>query len=167
MLISVKYQILYKRARVNIDNIWYIEPNMSADVLRRRLIDALQVTSALNPDEWIPRIIDKVPANTFLSQDEIVDQVVNTINFYRTVLKYDADVHFRNPDNMLLNDLRDLTPREIKFVSETFRQAQAKSEQGLSLLCADQVAIASHESDIIENHGLLGKAAVAIIRLID
>lgn len=83
------------------------------------------------------------------------------------MLKYEAEVRFRNPDSMLLDDLRDLTPKEIKFVSESFRQAQAKSWRGLPLLCADQVAIASHESEIIENHGLLGKAAVGLLRLID
>jgi len=85
------------------------------------------------------------------------------LNYHRDRFGYD----FKDSKKKLLEDLRGLTPNEIHFLSDTYHQAQASNDLNLSLSCSDQVAIAAHEAKIIADHGLLGKAAVGFLRLID
>ena len=136
---------------------------MSADVLRRRLADTLEVVSSSRPDEWIPMSSAPGIKNTPLSHDKIVAFTVNALNYHRDQFGYD----FPDPQKKLLEDLRDLTPSEIGFLSDIYHQAQISNDLSVSLSCSDQVAIATHEAKIISNHGLLGKAAVGFLRLID
>ncbi len=106
---------------------------------------------------------DQEIKNTHLPHRKIVEFTVNTLNYHRDKLGYD----FPNLQQKLLEDLRQLTPNEIRFLSDTFHQAQASNGLSLSLSCSDQVAVAAHEAQIIADHGLLGKAAVGFLRLLD
>lgn len=131
-------------------------PNMSADVLRRRLADTLEQVSSIKPERWIP-------VNPSLSREQILERTVNALNDHQDILGYD----FSDSRNKLLEDLRDLTPDEIRFLSNIYHQAQAGNDRGLSLSCSDQIAVAAYEAKIIADHGLWGKAAVGFLRLID
>lgn len=129
---------------------------MSVDMLRRRLADTLEEVSSIKPERWIP----VMPS---LSREQILERTVNALNNHRDRIGYD----FPDPQEKLLEDLRDLTPGEIRFLSNIYHQAQAGNDFKLSLSCSDQVAIAAHEAKIIADHGLWGKAAVGFLRLID
>ncbi len=123
----------------------------------------MEVVSSCGPDEWIPMSAAPGIKNTPLSHEKIVAFTVNALNYHRDRFGYD----FKDPKKKLLEDLRKLTPNEIRFLSDTYHQAQASNDLNLSLSCSDQVAIAAHEAKIIADHGLLGKAAVGFLRLID
>lgn len=136
---------------------------MSADVLRRRLANALEVVNSGKPDEWIPTVSETGLKKTPHSRNQIAAFTVNALNYHRDILAYDS----LNPQQKLLNDIRGLTGNEIWFISDVFHQVQARNDLYVSLSCSDQVAIAAYEAKIIGDHGFLGKAAVGFLRLID